>query len=191
MTIYFISLIIWLYFLTVFKRNKLESYFFIIGSIGNFIFLLKGLMSILIDPLAKLITYLVGLLGYFFPVIQSYPQYKLIFLDIGTPISLYIDFECSGILEILVFISLILFFSGYNVLNRFSLCIIGTLYIIFANVIRILSIIAITSINVRYYYVAHTLVGRLVFYTLTIIFYYVVFTKNQILNQKVGNFKYD
>ena len=98
-------------------------------------------MAILIDPLAKLITYLVGLLGYFFPVIQSYPQYKLIFLDIGTPISLYIDFECSGILEIFAFISLILFFSGYNILNRFSLCIVGTLYIIFANVIRILSII--------------------------------------------------
>lgn len=188
---YIIAILLWIYLLSVFKRKKLNFFYFICGSAGLFTFLLKLFLNKLIDPLSSLIAVLVGLCSKIYPAIQAYPDYKMIFLDIEVPISLYIDFECSGILEIFIFISLISFFSAYNILNKFIVNIVGIFYIIFANVLRILSIVFIVgTFGCDYYYVAHTLIGRLVFYILIIAFYFIVFSKKQILNQKVGNFEY-
>lgn len=192
MFIYISCLILWIYFLSIFKRNKLGFYYFVIGSVGLFIFLLTGLMETLIDPISNLITFLVGLFPPISSEIQAYPEYKLIFLNIDIPISLYIDFECSGILEIFAFISLVSFFSAYNMIEKIVINLIGVIYIIAANVIRILSIIYIVDIfGSEYYYIAHTLIGRIIFYILTILLYFVIFTKHQIINQKVGNFEYN
>ena len=185
-------IILWIYFLSVFKKNKLNFYYFLFGSVGLFVFLLIGLMDRLIDPLSNLVATMVGLFGKLYPQIQAYPNYKLIFLDANIPISLYIDFECSGILEIFAFISLISFYSAYNILSKFVVNIIGVFYIIFANVIRILSIIfVVDTFGAEYYYLAHTFIGRLIFYTLTVSLYFIVFTKKQIINQKAGSFEYD
>lgn len=41
------------------------------------------------------------------------------------------------------------------------------------------------------YYMAHTIVGRLLFYALSIILYFYVFTRAQIRRQRVGEFGYD
>jgi exosortase/archaeosortase len=40
------------------------------------------------------------------------------------------------------------------------------------------------------YYFAHTILGRIIFYTFTVILYYYVFTRQQIIKQKVGGFQY-
>lgn len=192
MFVYIVSLIIWIYFLSIFKRKKLDFYYFIVGSVGMFVFLLTGLMEKIIDPLSNLVAYLVGYINHFLPNVQAFPAYKLIYLDADIPISLYIDFECSGILEIFAFISLVSFFSGYNVPRKLAINIIGVFYIVFANILRILSIILIINVfGSEYYYIAHTLIGRIIFYVLTIILYFIVFTKHQIINQKVGNFEYN
>lgn len=189
---YIIAILIWIYFLSVFKRNKLNFFYFLTGSIGMFIFLVKLVLEKLVDPLSTIVALVVGFFDNVYPAIQSYPDYKLIFLEIDVPISLYIDFECSGILEIFAFVSLITFFSAYNILNKFIVNIFGIFYIISANVIRILSIIFIVdTFGEQAYYVAHTFVGRLIFYFLTVLLYFVVFSKKQILEQKVGNFEYD
>lgn len=189
---YIIAILIWIYFLSVFKRNKLNFFYFLTGSIGMFIFLVKLVLEKLVDPLSTIVALVVGFFDNVYPAIQSYPDYKLIFLEIDVPISLYIDFECSGILEIFAFVSLITFFSAYNVLSKFIVNIFGIFYIISANVIRILSIIFIVdTFGEQAYYVAHTFVGRLIFYFLTVLLYFVVFSKKQILEQKVGNFEYD
>lgn len=41
------------------------------------------------------------------------------------------------------------------------------------------------------YFVAHTIVGRIIFYGFTIVLYFYVFTKGQIRRQKIGKFNYD
>jgi len=69
--------------------------------------------------------------------------------------------------------------------------VIGCVCIFFFNVIRIVIICAIIfQFGSGSYYVAHTIIGRLVFYTLSILLYYYVFTKQQIVKQKVGGFSY-
>lgn len=189
---YIFFLILWIYLLSIFKRNGLGFYYFLFGSVGTFVFLLIGFLDKLIEPLSQLVAYLVGLFNKIIPGIQTFSQHKLIFLETDIPISLYIDFECSGILEIFAFISLVCFFASYNLLNKIAIVFSGTVYIIFANVLRILSIILIiNTFGSEYYYIAHTIIGRLVFYILTITLYFKIFTKHQIVNQKVGNFNYD
>ena len=41
------------------------------------------------------------------------------------------------------------------------------------------------------YYIAHTYVGRIFFYAATIVLYFYVFTKSQVVRMKVGSFSYD
>ena len=41
-----------------------------------------------------------------------------------------------------------------------------------------------------YYYMAHTIVGRIFFYLLQVILYFYVFTKPQVLRMKTGGFNY-
>ena len=42
-----------------------------------------------------------------------------------------------------------------------------------------------------FYYIAHTIIGRIVFYILQVILYFYVFTKPQVLGMKTGGFGYD
>ena len=42
-----------------------------------------------------------------------------------------------------------------------------------------------------YYYVAHTIVGRIVFYVLQVILYFFIFTKPHVLKMKTGDFGYN
>ena len=116
----------------------------------------------------------------------------VVFVDSGAgAISLLIDFECSGILEIMAYLSLLAFFQAYSRYERIAVGVIGTVYIILANAIRITVIgVIIYYKGMSAYYMAHTFVGRIVFYGLSIMLYFIVFTKAQIVRQKVGGFTY-
>ncbi len=110
---------IWIYILTVFKRKGLEFYYFLIGSIGMFAFLFIVFRNILTRVLTSLTCYLTGLLGNLFGIFRAYVAHSILFIDNNNgPVSLYVDFECGGVIEILVFISLICFFAVYNVREK-------------------------------------------------------------------------
>ena len=119
-------------------------------------------------------------------------DYGVVFVDSRAgAISLLIDFECSGILEIMAYLSLLAFFQAYSRYERIAVGVIGTVYIILANAIRITVIgVIIYYKGMSAYYMAHTFVGRIVFYGLSIMLYFIVFTKAQIVRQKVGGFTY-
>lgn len=106
--------------------------------------------------------------------------------------TLKIDFECSGIVEIMAFVSLLAFFDVYRRSERLIVGAIGVLAIVFANVVRIILIAEIIHIGgTQWYYIAHSLVGRIVFYAFTVVLYFYVFTKPQIVRMKVGRFAYE
>ena len=57
----------------------------------------------------------------------------------------------------------------------------------FANIIRLFVIgTTIYYFGNDAYYIAHTIVGRIIFYALSVILYYYIFTKSQIVKQKIG-----
>ena len=184
---------VWIYLLTVFKRRKLEFFYFLSGSIGTFLFAFVLLGNIMTEILTTLTCFLTGLLGNALGIFKAYTTHSILFVENADgPISLYVDFECGGVIEILVFISLIFFFAVYNVKEKIGISLVGILWIIAANIIRLFSIcLIINQFGNESYYVAHTIVGRLIFYALSIILYFYVFTRAQIRRQRVGDFGYD
>lgn len=185
--------VIWIYVLTVFKRRKLEFYYFLFGSIGTFLFSFTLFRNIMTQVLTRMTCYLTGLLGNALGIFKAYTAHSILFVENADgPISLYVDFECGGVIEILVFISLIFFFSVYNVREKMLMSFVGGVWIVAANIIRLFSIcVIINRFGNESYYMAHTIVGRMIFYTLSIILYFYVFTRAQIRRQRVGEFGYD
>ena len=99
--------------------------------------------------------------------------------------------ECSGIIEIMAFISLLAFFDVYKRPEKIAVGIAGVAGIMLANALRIVLICEIVHFcGVDAYSVAHTFIGRLFFYALTVLLYFYVFTKPHIVSMKVGGFLY-
>jgi exosortase family protein XrtG len=184
--------VIWLYVLHVMNKAQLKAWKFAWGSCGLFIIMMIFIRPYLTQPLAEVVAAVAGIIGDLTGMYSSYFKYGVIFIDSAAgAITLQIDFECSGILEIMAFISLLVFFDVYSVFGRIILSVVGTIYIILANALRITVICGIIHVfGVSAYHVAHTIVGRIIFYGLSVILYFVVFTKTQIIRQKVGGFTY-
>lgn len=191
--IFIVLFIVWIYILTVFKRRKLEFFYFLVGSIGTFLFSFAALRNVLTQILTTLTCFLTGILGNALGLFKAYTSHSILFIENWDgPISLYVDFECGGVIEILVFISLVWFFAVYKTKEKLLISLAGIVWIIAANIIRLFSIcLIINKFGNESYYVAHTIVGRLIFYALSIILYFYVFTRAQIRKQRVGEFGYD
>lgn len=182
-------LVVWIYLLSVFSRGKLHFFKFIVGSVGLFLFMMITLQPYLVAILSRLVSSASGAIGDATGYFQAFYQYSLILIKSGTTtISMYIDYECSGVIEILAFLSLLWFFPLYDTLEKVIYSILGVVWIFAANVLRIFIICTM----VYYYgnnifYFAHTIFGRIIFYVLSVILYFYVFTRSQIKRQKVGN----
>ncbi|MEG0614837.1 MAG: exosortase family protein XrtG [Oscillospiraceae bacterium] len=187
-----ICVLIWGYFLSVLKRAKLNFYFFLVGSVGIFIFMVIYVQPILTLPLTKLVAAAAGILGETTGMYTSFFDYAMLFIHNSEgSISLYIDYECSGIIEILAFVAMLWFFPVYNLMEKFVISIAGMLWIFASNLIRIFLICTlIYFFGNDMFFFAHTIFGRIVFYGLSILLYFYVFTKSQVVRQKVGNFNY-
>ena len=184
--------IVWLFFIHVMRQAKLKAWKFIWGSCGLFVLMMIFIRPYFTEPLAKVVASIAGVFGNLTGMYSSFFKYGVIFVDSASgSISLLIDFECSGILEIMAFVALLAFYDVYTVYERILIGLVGTAYIILANALRIFIICTIIYFNgISAYSFAHTIVGRVVFYGLSVILYFIVFTKGHIRRQKVGNFTY-
>lgn len=182
----------WWYLLRVTDRAKLDFWHFVLGSAGIFIFAIILVQPVLTKPLANLVAAVAGLFGSLTGTFSAFFRYGVLFIQSPQgAMTLQIDFECSGIIEILAFLSLLLFFRVYTRDQRAIVGLVGTVSIILANVLRIIVICEmIYFMGPNAYYVAHSLVGRFIFYGLSVLLYFYVFTKPQIVSMKVGIFKY-
>ena len=187
-----IVLLLWIYVYYLMYRANLKAWKYFWGSCGLFIIMMIWLRPMITQPLAKVVASVAGIFGDITGMFSAFFKYGVLYVATGEgAITLQIDFECSGVLEIMAFLALLSFFEAYNVFERIIVGILGTIYIILANAMRISIICTIIYFNgVGAYHVAHTIVGRIVFYALTVILYFFVFTKTQIIRQKVGGFAY-
>lgn len=187
------GLVIWIYFLTVLRRGKLGFWYFLVGSAGMFLFLLLFIQPFCTKPLTDAVAVISGILGKLSGFYQSYFQYGVLFINSKSScISLFIDYECSGIIEIMAFTSMLWFFPVYQTYEKAILSILGILWIFGANVLRIFVICTLIYYwGNNIFYFAHTIFGRLVFYGLSIALYFHVFTRPQIIRQKIGSFHYE
>lgn len=187
-----IVLALWLYGLSVLSRAKLEFWRYLCGAMGLFVIMIVSLRDVLMMPLARCVVALAGIIGNLTDTFIAYFKYGIIFIFTETgSMTLQIDLECSGMIEIMAFLSLLVFFRVYTVYERIIVGVLGTAYIMVCNALRITLICeAVHFWGIPAYFVAHTFIGRIFFYALTVILYFYVFTKPQIIHMKVGNFTY-
>ena len=107
--------LIWLYILHVMKKAGVNFWRFICGSFGLFILMMIYLRPILTQPLAQAVAALAGFFGNITGTFTPYFRFATIFIptDLGA-MTMQIDFECSGILEIMAYVSLLVFFDVYT-----------------------------------------------------------------------------
>ena len=187
-----VCFLVWIYLLSVFTRGKLYFYQFIWGSVGLFVFMMMWIQPVAIRPLTNLVCSAAGVAGRMTGFYESYSEYSMLFVQHGSEaISLCIDYECSGIIEMMAYVSMLAFVRVYDWMQRIILSVLGCMMIFFANIIRLFVIgTTIYYFGNDAYYIAHTIVGRIIFYALSVILYYYIFTKSQIVKQKIGGFHY-
>lgn len=187
-----VCIIIWVYILTVLSRSRLPFFKFLLGSVGLFIFMMITIQPYITVPLSKAVAASAGIIGDATKMFYSYYQYSLIFIQHGKDsISLYIDYECSGVIELMSFSALLWFFPLYNTIEKLVINITGILWIFASNILRLTVICMLVYFYGNdIFFFAHAVFGRIIFYGLSIMLYFYVFTRSQIIKQKVGKFRY-
>lgn len=183
---------VWAFLLHVLDRAELYFWKFLLGCMGLFILMMVTVRPLCTEELARAVSALAGAIGELTGAFSAYFKYGIIFIPtVAGSVTLKIDFECSGIIEIMAYISLLAFFRVYTYFERCLMGLIGTAYIIFANALRITLICLVVHFaGPDAYFIMHAIVGRLFFYFLSILLYFFVFTKTQVIRTKVGSFTY-
>ena len=187
------AIALWLWLLHVLSKAGLKFWRYLLGACGLFLIFMILIRPWAVLPLARLVAAVAGIFGKVTGFYQAYFRYGVIFIEsVNGAISVNIDMECSGIIEIAAFLSLLVFYQIFSVPERIYIGIIGTLYTLLSNALRISVICTmIHFLGTDYYYIAHTVVGRIIFYLLQVILYFFVFTKPHILKMKTGDFGYN
>ena len=182
----------WIYGLILLKRKKLTAFYFMLGASGFFMTMFLVFRIALAKVCTIILTNILDLLSNIFSYYTIYKAYNLIFINHNeAAISLYVDYECSGVIEIFVVLAVVLFFPLFKPKERVIYAIVGTCYTMIANVIRLLLVTRIIYIyGNNSYYLAHSVVGRIVFYLLTLFLYFYMLSWKQIRAQKVGRFAF-
>lgn len=185
--------VLWLLVLAILSRAKLPAWRFLWGSMGLFILLVVLVQPVATQPLARAVSAVAGVVGSIGDTFTAYFKYGIIFIKTATgSLTLTVDFECSGIIEIMAFLSLLTFFDVYSRLEKVIVGIAGSAAILLFNALRIVIIcLSVHFFGVGAYHVAHTIVGRLFFYGFSVLLYFYVFTKPQVVKMKVGSFSYE
>ena len=182
---------LWIIGLALFDRTKMHFFKFLIGSVGVFLISMIFFTPFLEKQLSLLISDVLEIIANFTSYFLIFKENSIISFDTRTGIiSMFIDYECSGVIEMLVFTSLLLFFPFGKPWRKLVYAVCGNIFIFSANIIRILMIVFVSrSFGAEYFYLAHTLLGRLLFFGMMVGLYYIVFTVTHLRNQHVGELK--
>ena len=184
---------VWLYVLHALTKAKISFWRFLWGSAGLFLLMMFFVRPYVTMPLAQGVAAVAGFFGDATGTFTPYFRFATIFIPTSAgAMTMQIDFECSGILEIMAFLALLTFFEVYTRQEKLLIGLLGIFYIILANALRIILICEIIHFGGNSCYnIAHTYIGRIFFYVLSVLLYFYVFTKPQVVKMRVGTFSYD
>ncbi|NLW91914.1 MAG: exosortase family protein XrtG [Syntrophomonadaceae bacterium] len=184
MLAYVIAIIIWASIAYYLYKNRIWIFYYIWAAVGMTIIailLLRGSpVEYAIEQWTGLILhYSLGLVGIKTMVFDKSPGTVLVLLALENSWTcIDIDIECSGLLESCVLLGLLLFFPIGNRRTKIFQAVAGLAALYSANLVRLYTIVAIINIWGRNaMYIAHTLIGRLVFFILAVIIYWYLFTR--------------
>ncbi|WCK57511.1 exosortase family protein XrtG (plasmid) [Aneurinibacillus sp. Ricciae_BoGa-3] len=173
------ALVLWGAFTYALHKRGLNFFTFLMGSIGTFLFTVALLRDALYNVFVKVLMTILSLIGNLTHTFESYIGANSITVFHKTDaLSFFISYECSGVIEFLVFASLLLFFPTYSRIKKTKLLLIGFFSILGSNLLRLLFIIYTDKIfGNGSFFLSHMVIGRLIYFALIIALYYLVFTK--------------
>lgn len=183
----------WLYVLSVLKRIGWSAAYVVLGVVGTFFIIISLANNNVISFLMRLNTSGAGVVGILTGFYTVAPTLGIIHIVSGqSAINLFITYECSALIELAAYIALVLFFPFFkNLQQRLKLLGFGVIYLLLANMLRVtVTALIIHFLGLPSLIWAHVIVGRLIFYVLTIILYFYVFTRSQVLHIKIGRFDF-
>lgn len=183
----------WLYVLSVLKRIGWSAAYVVLGVVGTFFIIISLANNNVISFLMHLNTSGAGIVGMLTGFYTVAPTLGIIHIVSGqSAINLFITYECSALIELAAYIALVLFFPFFkNLQQRLKLLGFGVIYLLLANMLRLtVTALIIHFLGLPSLIWAHVIVGRLIFYVLTIILYFYVFTRSQVLHIKIGRFDF-
>ncbi|MFP7467286.1 exosortase family protein XrtG [Weissella cibaria] len=183
----------WLYVLSVLKRIGWSAAYVVLGVVGTFFIIISLANNNVISFLMRLNTSGAGVVGMLTGFYTVAPTLGIIHIVSGqSAINLFITYECSALIELAAYIALVLFFPFFkNLQQRLKLLGFGVIYLLLANMLRVtVTALIIHFLGLPSLIWAHVIVGRLIFYVLTIILYFYVFTRSQVLYIKIGRFDF-
>ena len=183
----------WLYVLSVLKRIGWSAAYVVLGVVGTFFIIISLANNNVISFLMRLNTSGAGVVGMLTGFYTVAPTLGIIHIVSGqSAINLFITYECSALIELAAYIALVLFFPFFkNLQQRLKVLGFGVIYLLLANMLRLtVTALIIHFLGLPSLIWAHVIVGRLIFYVLTIILYFYVFTRSQVLHIKIGRFDF-
>ncbi|KRK80174.1 exosortase family protein XrtG [Companilactobacillus nodensis] len=177
-----LGIVVWLYMLSVLKRAQLSAFFFIVGSAGLFFILTAISQPYWVWFFTHAVIHGVDLFSHITSWSTVMLKTGLVYITNGNnPVVMSIDYECSGIIETCAFVSLVVFFPMYERKEKVFYAVFGLIFIYLSNVLRLIVVITIVHFaGGQAFFLAHSVIGRLVFYVLVIALYYNVFTYSQL-----------
>jgi len=98
-----------------------------------------------------------------------------------------IDIENSGLLEVCIIFGLIAFYPVYKIGKRLLIAVVGVVSVYIINLLRLVVVISLIHWGGRNWsFVAHTVVGRLIFFILVIALYWQLMTRPTL--KKLGEY---
>lgn len=186
-------LLLWIVALFLLRNVKISFFLFVVGSVGLFCFLMHFGRLTIERHMEFAVTLAMQFIGRITGFFTAYPEYSMITLYYrNEAVTFFVDYECSGFIETIVYISLVLFYPLHSIWKRFIYSLAGIIYIFLSNAVRVFVICsAVKLFGNRMFFLSHTILARILFFFLMVALYYTVFTKPHIFKQKVGNLTYD
>lgn len=187
-----IFIVLWIVLLFLLHRGKMGFLKFVVGIVGGFIFTLHFGKVFLEEIVTLMNLNILASVTHGISNIQVYIAENAVTIFTGNDVlSYFITYECSSLIEMLAFTNILLFYPIHvgRFMKKMSILIIGLIYILLTNVIRLLLMSGIVIVfGVNSYFIAHVIVARLVFIGFNIMLYYFVFTLPHIKEQHVSDY---
>ena len=181
---YLVAIAVWAAIGYYLHKNRIWIFYYIWTAVGltiiSILLLRRSTVEYAIEQWTGLLLhYTLGWIGIHTAVFDKSPGTVLVLLAIEKSWTcIDIDIECSGLLESCVLVGLLWFFPISSTPQKVRQTIAGLLALFFINLVRLYTIVAIINIYGRNaMYIAHTLIGRLVFFFLAVIVYWYLFTR--------------
>ncbi|MCL4441260.1 MAG: exosortase family protein XrtG [Firmicutes bacterium] len=186
-----VASVFWLAGAVFLRRHRIWLFYYVWGAVGFtflFILLLRGSFAeYQMEQQVGMILH--NILGYFDIktfVFDRAPGTLLVLIEVENSwTTIDIDIESSGLLEACIYLGLLLFYPPYPPGKKALFALFGIVSIYAINILRLLVIITAIHWGGRdMIFIAHTVLGRLVFFFLIIALYWQVFTRPSLMKAR-------